>query len=269
MNTLLTMSLLLAVTTGQAKPPDAGKPPAFVLSEALQSFDAGMNAPPDRAGADYRAAAAGFRSLIDRGIENGGLYYNLANTYFRLGDLGRAIVNYRRAQRLLPHDPNVRENLRFARSLCQTPIEGTAERKLVHSIFFWHFGTSARGRLHFAVVAFVIGWCLLAIRLFRSGAWLRNAAVTALALALVAGGSVFIQQRLNARTPAAVLVADATIVRKGNGETYDEQFTAPLSAGVEMKILETRKDTHGDAWDRVRFPDGSTGWVPASAVEKV
>ena len=34
-----------------------------------------------------------FRALVDAGVEEGTLYYNLADAYFKAGDLGRAILN--------------------------------------------------------------------------------------------------------------------------------------------------------------------------------
>ena len=62
------------------------------------------------------------QGLIDDGVDNGKLYYNLGNAQLQIGDLGQAIVSYRRAERLIPNDSNLRENLRFARSLCRNQI---------------------------------------------------------------------------------------------------------------------------------------------------
>ncbi len=42
------------------------------------------------------------------------LYFNLGNACFRAGEIGKAIVNYERARRLSPRDPDILANLRFA-----------------------------------------------------------------------------------------------------------------------------------------------------------
>ena len=55
-------------------------------------------------------AAALYQALADAGAEDGTLYYNLGNACFKAGDLGRAILNYRRAQALLPRDPDVADD---------------------------------------------------------------------------------------------------------------------------------------------------------------
>src|SRR6266404_5247545 len=40
--------------------------------------------------------------------------YNLGNAWFRQGKLGLAILNYERARRLAPRDPDILANLKFA-----------------------------------------------------------------------------------------------------------------------------------------------------------
>src|SRR5579863_4317233 len=42
------------------------------------------------------------------------VYYNLGNAHFREGKLGLAILDYERARRLAPRDPDIVANLRFA-----------------------------------------------------------------------------------------------------------------------------------------------------------
>jgi hypothetical protein len=237
-----------------------------VLDDALAAFDRGAaETSPARAAEHYRQAADGFEKLVAAGVENGELYYNLGNTYLRLGDVGRAIVNYRRAARLIPDDANLNANLHFARSRVPTPIEPSAENKLLHGVLFWHYGTSIRGRTQVAMICFVACWLLLAIRLLTNGAWLRNAALALLLVAIVAGASSAVSTIDARRTPDGVLIAGHTIIRKGNGTTYEPVFNEPLSAGVEFTILETRTDATGRVWHRVAFPNDAQGWLPADA----
>ena len=53
---------------------------------------------------------------VYRNQPNPRLAYNIGNTYYRLGDLGRALVNYRRAEKDLASDTNLRHNLVLVRS---------------------------------------------------------------------------------------------------------------------------------------------------------
>ena len=60
----------------------------------------------------YQKAIEGYLRLFDSGYVNGHLYYNLGNAYFRSGQLGRAILNYKRAELLIPRDADLNFNLR-------------------------------------------------------------------------------------------------------------------------------------------------------------
>ena len=70
----------------------------------------------------YQEAIDGYFQLIDNGYVNGHLYYNLGNAYFRSGQLGRAILNYKRAQLLIPRDADLNFNLRYALDQTQDAI---------------------------------------------------------------------------------------------------------------------------------------------------
>ena len=52
----------------------------------------------------FQDAVNGYRRLVEQGWVSGHLYYNLANSYFRLGRIGQAILNYKRAKLLMPRD---------------------------------------------------------------------------------------------------------------------------------------------------------------------
>lgn len=152
---------------------------------------------------------------------------------------------------------------------CRRPIEPSGENKLLRGVFFWHFGTSVRGRSQVAIICFVLGWLLMIARLFTSATWPRNLGAALIFVALIAGASVAVSRVDAERHPDGVLVASETVVRKGNGTTYEPVFTEPLSAGVEFTILETRSDATGRVWHRVEFPNDTRGWLPADAASEV
>ena len=63
----------------------------------------------------YDEAIEVYTGLIDQGLESGNLYYNIGNCYFKKGELGKAIVNYERANKLIPDDSDLKSNHDFAR----------------------------------------------------------------------------------------------------------------------------------------------------------
>ncbi len=237
-----------------------------ILKQALADFDAAVEM-RNRVGAQaqelFRRSLSGFEMLLRDGPPNGYVYYNIANAHLRLGDIGRAVANYRRALRLCPGDARIRKNLQAARDLCKTPIPVPAAGALVETVLFWHYETSASGRLKTALAAYVVFWALLSLRLFvfrcaPAMTWMIRAVA---AVALITAVSVAwdgISQRQNVE---GVIVADEAVLRKGNSEYYEPLLDRPLSSGVEFRVLESRQDVQGGAWYLVRLRDGKEGWL--------
>ena len=65
---------------------------------------------------EFAEAAQQYEALIGLGYQDAAVYYNLGNAYMEDGDLGRAILNYLRAEELSPRDPDIMANLALARS---------------------------------------------------------------------------------------------------------------------------------------------------------
>ncbi|HIE11941.1 MAG TPA: hypothetical protein EYP63_00690, partial [Desulfotomaculum sp.] len=57
------------------------------MAQANRLYEAGQ----------YAEAAVAYQALVDAGAHDGRLYYNLGNAHYKSGDLGRAVLNYRRA----------------------------------------------------------------------------------------------------------------------------------------------------------------------------
>ena len=231
-----------------------------LFSQAKRYFDEANEiraANPGRAAELYRRSALYFERIAkEGGIRNGKLFYNIGNVYFRLGDIGRAILNYRRAEKLIPNDPNLVQNLDFARSRRIDQIEIEEAAAIARILFFWHFDLPSRSRAIIFSICFVLIWVFAALRLLirRSGfSWTALGFAAAAALFL---GSLVWESVDGRRNLAGVIVAEESIGRKGNSETYQPSFREPLHAGAEFVVREDRGE-----WLLVRLPDGRETWL--------
>src|SRR5881396_2723410 len=64
----------------------------------------------------FAEAATAYEKMLRPGQASPALYFNLGNAFFKAGQLGRAVLKYRLAERLAPRDPDIRANLKFARN---------------------------------------------------------------------------------------------------------------------------------------------------------
>src|SRR5262249_47633410 len=69
---------------------------------------------PARAREEVRQAASEYERLLQEGHATGALYHNLATAYLGAGDVGKAVLNYRRAERLSSSDDNIQTGLTLA-----------------------------------------------------------------------------------------------------------------------------------------------------------
>jgi hypothetical protein len=229
--------------------------------------EANETAPRDSQAATslYGKAILRFERLIrEGGIENGKLYYNVGNAWFRMNDLGRAILNYRRALELTPHDANLARNLAYARQLCTDRIEVSNRRKVLEIFLFWHRDLTARTKAALFGWSVVLAWLCLGANLFRPAPYLWRTAAGTGALAVLMLGSLVVEARAHNSAIPGVVLAQEVVARKGDGVNYDPSFQDPLHAGTEFTLVESRP-----GWRLVELGDGRKCWLPEKSVELV
>ena len=87
--------------------------PAAMLRKANESYNQG----------DYVSAEELYRKILDAGLQNGKVYYNLGNALFRQGKTGEAIQNYLLARHFIPRSEDLEANLEYARRKAEDRIE--------------------------------------------------------------------------------------------------------------------------------------------------
>ena len=235
----------------------------------LQEADKLFNAGNDLATSDYNAAQSNWLKAAEiletaSGLHNGKIFYNLGNIYFRLGNMGKAILNYRKAEYYIPGDANLMRNLTIARRTRKDKVETKESTRVLKTVFFWHYDFSVATRECIFLVAFTVLFIALTLRLrFRKLALNWTIALAALA-ALVSAASILITEYERAKHPEGVIIAESVIARTGYSNSYEKSFAEPLHAGTEFKLLDTRAD-----WLEIRLGDGSSAWIPKSKAELI
>ncbi len=231
-----------------------------LLNEANTAFQQANAAnAPDTAKPLYDKATLLYEKVIDQGsVQNAKLYYNLANAYLLKDDVGRAILNYRRAAQLDGSDLNVQKNLTFARSQRIDKVEVGAQKRVLETLFFWHYDFSLGTKFLLACLSFG-GFCLAltgAVWLGR-GPLVTTGAVLAGVLLLCLLTSLLVETHRQANTHSGVITAAQVVARQGDGPNYPPSFKDALHAGTEFDLIE-----HRPGWLHIQLSDGTDTWIP-------
>ena len=236
-----------------------------ILEEAQMQYDEGaalVRNDPESADTKFRESAERFQILVDDGIVNGELYYDLGNAYFQAGDLGQAIANYLRATQLIPNDPRLDANLAHARTLVRPQVVKEGSDALVHRLTTWHHGWPIQSRLIIFGIAWIALWIAVLVRSNVRYAGFRWVAGATAIVAIAFGLSSTLTLTDNASLERGVLIKDEVVVRKGNADSYSPQFEEPVNQGLEFRVLEQRPQ-----WLHIELLNGESGWIPSSDAE--
>ncbi len=214
----------------------------------------------------YDEAAEVYESMGAAGIEDGSLYYNLGNAYFKAGKIGLSILSYERALRLMSGDEDTRTNLQYANELVADAVEKTP----VPLALRW--AANVYGSLQPDLLAlllssaFVLGGVALTLVIYDTLPQWRFSAIVGLlvcaALALVSGAALAAKVRASANRVEAIVLTENAYVRSGPGDANPR--LAEIHEGLKVRVLSERDD-----WYQVTLANGLTGWLRESEIEPI
>ncbi len=201
-------------------------------------------------------------------VHNEHLFYNLGNSYFRLGRLGRAIYNYERALKLAPGLADARYNLETARRAAKAKgqedvIVGAGKDP------FWVRAVRAF-RPGVLAALFLLAWYALLLGLgasyfLQKGVW-RVVAGSASGLFLVATlvfGLLLLGRRTLDKTWVEGIVLE-DVVRVYEGPRADASEAFRVHGGLRVRILDSDLE-----WYKIRLKNGLEGWVKRDQVGRL
>lgn len=209
----------------------------------------------------FEEAAGLYQQILSQGFESKEIYYNLGNCYYRLDDVGQAILYYEKALKLDPNDQDILYNL----DLANLKVIDRLELPPQFFLFQWwnsllnYYSISQLTRL--VAVLFAVTLLLLVLWLFIKRDRLRFWALTAVVitgLITIFWSYVMINQSrsfVNHRH-AVVLVSTITVMSAPDESSTDVFI---LHEGVKVYLDELRAE-----WVKISLPDGKSGWLLAS-----
>jgi hypothetical protein len=194
-------------------------------------------------------------------FESAKRFLNAGNGWFFAGENGRALVNYRDAERRSPFERQLRESIEFLRANRADAFPPPATPTGRFAAFWTRFCTWAPVlRVGLFVLAYLTAWTVFLTA--QLAGWRIRRAIWAVLLVALLMPLVSVAQ--TSFRPVEGVVIEDTVARLGPGYAYDPAFEQPLHKAAEFSWLETRQ-----GWVRARLPDASEGWLRETDCMKV
>jgi len=229
-------------------------PPDYRGEESLDDAALFMEAQKNYKEGKYSQAGRGFENLLRDGRRNGTLYYNLGNSYFKMGMLGKAILSYRLAELYMPRDEDLNTNLSYARQLTKDKIETKQLVPFLNQFCFWYSKLNIRELFIVFLIMHALFWMLALLKMVWRNEYLNFMFFITLALTVVLGFSFALKLYYHSYDTEGVVLAKEVTVRSGNGINNTALFQ--LHDGAEFKITQKEGD-----WLKIELPDGKKGWI--------
>ena len=261
------------IESGVKRGAKAAKKAVAVIAALLFGISAFAANEPlwDDAAADYAAgnwdqALEKYLQIERMGQTSDLLCYNIANSYYKTGQLGEAILYWEKALKLNPANADARFNLDIARESVLDRIEVVPEFILIKWVRDVKYLLSSNAWAWVALaLMLLVAVCLLGFRFFAArGARTLSFVVACILFVLALASFLFsVSERhdVMARDSAIVMIPVSS-VKSSPGEDGKSLFI--LHEGTKIKLL----DTLGE-WYKVEISDGRQGWMRAGDVEAI
>ena len=252
--------LWLALSVYSTSALEEGEPSATQPAQSqvkLQKSELFLSAQAAYDDGRYAEAASLYGQIIDSGINNVELHYNLANAHFKNSDLPEAVLHYRKAWYKAPRDPDIRANLHFALNAAGA-VESAPSfvERLFNVLSLSGWILAAAGGYIALILLLILGLLVRAAK--RT---LARLSLLPVALILLSAGGWWHWQQLDVNAEWVVVKSGATALF-GPIEGATAHYKVPLAALVRQQ------GTDSKGWIEIEY-DGKKGWLKEAYIKRV
>jgi len=215
---------------------------------------------------NYQKAVEVYSKLVNEGYESEELFFNLGNAYYRLNQIGYAILNYEKALKLSPGDEDAKYNLAIAHAKTKDKIE------VMPKPFFtewWHSFInlfSVSGWTILTYIFYLIFLSSIALYFFAREIKIQKYSFFS---SLILGGIFFftafmLLMKLNYENNFhfGIVVENSAAAKLSPYENSNDAFI--IHEGTKV-TLEDKVDN----WIKIKLPDGKVGWLQNTEVKSI
>ena len=211
--------------------------------EAVKNYEAG----------NFKKASFQFEKIALTSINNGKLYYNTGNAFLKAGNIGKAVLWYERAKKIIPLDADLQFNLNYTQEKLKD-IKKPEPFNLTDILFILLNYFSSNQIRYFAVFLCCLFFLHASIKVLKQKKIFTTSGSTVFFLFLIVLSTALFDYYNTVNSNSAVIIPEQISVRSGLSEDSTELFV--LHAGTKVKV-----DRQKNGFIRVVFSKGKLGWI--------
>jgi tetratricopeptide (TPR) repeat protein len=215
---------------------------------------------------NYTQAIDIYKGLISKGYESSDIYFNLANSYFKLKKISLSILYFEKAKKISPEDEDINYNLRVANLRVVDKIDPIPKFFLIQwyenlrdsfsskswsvfNIIFWWITL-------FSIAGFLVFWSPVMRRLFFG--------IAVISFTITIFTFIFANQQYGQENSknTAIVFEPSVYIKNSPDDLATALFI--LHEGSKVQLLDKV-----NGWYKIRLANGNIGWLPESSVEVI
>ena len=215
---------------------------------------------------NYEGAIEKYNAVLQADYESPALYYNLGNAYYRLGKIGKAILNYERGLKLAPDNEDLLYNLKVVKA---RTVDRIREVPKLFIVEWWEILITALSTTTWQIIVllfyliFIVSVTLYFVT--KSGSVQRMTiytALTGLIAAIFFSIILFANVHRETSSNFAIIVSPTVSAKQSPNETSNDRFV--IHEGLKVDV----REDFGQ-WYKIKLSDGKVGWVPKNSLEVI
>ena len=225
----------------------------FLISFNLYGNDSlFLSANSDYANQEYNSAIKKYNLILSSNLESHELYYNLANSFFKINEIHQAIYYYEKALKIKPDFDDAKENLEICNLQLIDKIEEIPEL-MITSLYNNIINFLSLKNWIYLTLIFI--WVSLII--FSYNSFVKKNKKSVLYLVIFSFFLFFITTKKynqNINVKEAIIYSSVINVMSAPSEQSTNLFS--LHIGTKVKIEDQIEN-----WVNIRIANGKKGWV--------
>lgn len=209
---------------------------------------------------NFQGALEGYQGMIAVEPDNPYAFYNAGNAWFRMGQPGHAILNYSKAWRLSPRDPDIRANLEYALKHTGQAFVPDGVPRVLHYVYYALSDDELKTA---AVCAWWAFFLLLSFYFLKPGEGSKSSFFGAGVL-FAAALLWFMARSASPFREGAVITGAGAQLMSGPGDNFKAAAALP-----EARLVKVLDDTDDNYYEIALPKEGIKGWVKKTSAEKI